>query len=143
MFFRSVARLPAKALSQLATLQAPAVDVGDVFVVPEWLAAYWQSGKARPAVVVRAQCSPTGTPAVCYLVYGSSRQVPPRRAVPVRAGEAGLSKDTNFDFGPWLELPALDLARKCEKIGALSPERVEELEAALAASKLPFKGLPR
>lgn len=135
--------LPAEALAQLVSLEAKTIATGDVYLVPESLARYWQSKKARPALVLRVQRSAAGDPAVAYLVYGTTGDVPAKRALPVTSGEAELRRDTTFDLGPWLELPAAELAEKCERIGTLDAEKLEELEPLLAASDLPFRSLPR
>lgn len=134
--------LPAEALAQLVSLEAQTIATGDVYFLPESLARYWQSRKARPALVARVQRTAAGDPAVACLVYGTTGDVPGKRAFPVAAGEAGLRKDTTFDLGPWLELPAAELAERCERIGSLGAERLEELEPRLAASDLPFRSLP-
>jgi len=143
LFSSIVPSLPAEALAKLVSLKAKTIATGDVYVIPEALARYWESTKARPALVVRVQRSAIGDPAVAYLVYGTTGRVRGRRRFPVAAGEADLRKDTTFDLGPWLELPAVELAEKCERIGALSAQGLEKLEPLLATSDLPFRSLPR
>lgn len=143
MFSSTVPPLPAEALAKLVSLEAQTIAPGDVYLVPESLARYWQSRKARPALVARVQRTAAGDPALAFLVYGTTGDVPDRRAFAAAAGEAGLRKATTFDLGPWLELPAAELAAECERIGALGTERLGELESLLSAGNLPFRSLPR
>jgi mRNA-degrading endonuclease toxin of MazEF toxin-antitoxin module len=140
---RAVVRLPAEALAKLAALVPPSVEVGNVFRIPEGLAAYYESEKPRPALVVRVQRSPSGEPTVAHLVYGTSKGVPPRRALPVPAGEASLDKDTDFDFGPRLELSIAELAVRCTPLGHLADGHLADLEEALANSRQPCRRLPK
>jgi hypothetical protein len=128
-------------ISSLAKLGAHIVGPGDVFLVLPPRARYFRSPKGRPALVVRVQRSPAGEATLAYLVYGTTKRVPKKRSLPAGAGEAGLERDTTFDFGPRLELPVDELLRECRPLGRFSADRLADLEAALAASRLPFKEL--
>lgn len=131
------------ALARLEAFKLKTVSPGDVFYVPEPLAAYFDSPSARPAVLLRVLRSAAGEATLGYLVYGTTKSVPARRALPVAAGEGGLPKDTTFDFGPQLELPVSVLLSDCDPLGRLSEAVIDEVETALAASRLPFRSLPK
>jgi mRNA-degrading endonuclease toxin of MazEF toxin-antitoxin module len=136
-----VPSLSSKDISRLEAVKALAVSPGDVFLIPKSRARYFRSPSGRPGVVVRVLRSVSNEASLAYLVYGTTKSVQSSRALPVEAGEADLDRDTTFDFGPWLELPVSDLIAECRPLGRLEGERMNELETALAASRLPFRGL--
>ncbi len=131
------------AVARLEAFKVKTVSPGDVFYVPESLTRYFDSPSARPALLVRVQRSPAGEATLGFLVYGTTKHVPAKRSLPVAAGEGGLAKDTTFDFGPHLELPVSVLVSECDALGRLGNSLIEDLETALAASRLPFRELPK
>jgi mRNA-degrading endonuclease toxin of MazEF toxin-antitoxin module len=136
--------LPDEALEKLrqlrkADLAKRGSDVGEVWQIPHYLVAYVVQAKSRP-VLVAAVIGPNEERARALAIEGTSQ--PQKLAAPLcltlLAGEAGVRIDTHFPFlPPRLQQLAVDtLVRECEFWGELSEDRLADLDAAIAASRI-------
>lgn len=124
-----VVKLPQDALAQLGQLAATMVVRGEVFWVPGTVVVYRTSIKRRPWLVAAVDV------ARVHLVPGTS-QTATGPAVVVEAGDAGLPKRTEFDFSVSVSLALIELVDRGDRAGALGLDRLDEIDAAVAASNL-------
>lgn len=122
-------KLPAGALAQLDQLRAALVTRGEVFWLPGTVVVYRASHKRRPCLVAALDN------ARAHLVPGTS-QTARGPAVVVEAGETDLLKCTEFDFSVSFPLALADLLAHGKFAGTLAPERLTDIDAAIAASNL-------
>jgi mRNA-degrading endonuclease toxin of MazEF toxin-antitoxin module len=122
-------KLPQPALGQLDELRATLVTRGEVFWLPGAVVVYRASDKRRPCLVAARDT------ARAHLVPGTS-QTASGPAVVVEAGETDLLIRTEFDFSVSFPLPLTDLVAKGRPAGTLAPGRLDDIDAAIAASNL-------
>jgi mRNA-degrading endonuclease toxin of MazEF toxin-antitoxin module len=99
---------------------------GEIFWLPGTVVVYRASDKPRPCLVAALDN------ARAHLVPGTSR-IATGPAVVVEAGETDLLKQTEFDFSVSFPLPLTDLVAMGRSAGALTTERLVEIDAAIAA----------
>jgi hypothetical protein len=136
--------LPDEALEKLrelrkADLAKRGSEVGEVWEVPHYLIAYVAQAKNRP-VLVAAVVGPTEERARVFAIEGTSQpqKLAPPLCLTLTAGEAGVKVDTHFPFLPRrLQQLQLDtLVDDCNFWGELSEDRLADLDAAIAASRI-------
>lgn len=120
-------------------LAAPgAHQLGDVWFMPREMVAMGSSETPEhPAVVVRVRRTAIGAPAALCFIAGTSRRVGTAHRLQVEAGEAGLSKRTNFHFGMRhceVSLLKLESVRPGAYRGRLGVEGLRRIEELIAAS---------
>jgi hypothetical protein len=137
--------LPDEQLEKLRLLRleheptAATVEIGEVWEVPKHLVAFVVEGKNRPHLVA-ALLGGGGEVVRAYAIEGTSqpqKQKPPL-CLSLDAGEGGVRTETHFVFVPF-RLRRFDVATivgDCMFWGQLSPERLQDLEAAIAASRI-------
>jgi hypothetical protein len=136
--------LPDEQLEKLRRLRleqgsTATVDVGEVWEVPKGLVAFVVEGKNRPHLVAGLL---GGGSAVsrAYAIEGTSqpqKQRPPL-CLTLDAGEAGVRTETHFVFVPFRvrRFDVSTIVDDCMFWGRLSAERLQDLEAAIAASRI-------
>lgn len=123
-------KLPQSALAQLEQLRAAmAVRRGEIFGLPADLVVY--RGKPKPRYCLVAAVDG----ARAHLVPGTS-QTASGPAVVIEVGETKLIKRTEFDFSVSFPLPLSDIIAHGRPAGALSQARLQDIDAAIAASNL-------
>jgi hypothetical protein len=136
--------LPDEALEKLrayrrADLSRRGSNVGEVWDVPHYLVAYVVQAKNRPCLVA-AVLGPADARARAFAIEGTSRaqRHKPPLCLSLVAGEAGVRVDTHFRFVPSrLQQFRLEtLVDACSFWGELAPGRLQDLEAAIAASRI-------
>jgi mRNA-degrading endonuclease toxin of MazEF toxin-antitoxin module len=105
------------------------VQRGEIFWLPGDVVVYRASEKRRPCLVAAVDN------ARAHLVPGTSQKAS-GPAVAVEVGETDLLKRTEFDFSVSFPLPITELVAKGRPAGALSVQRMSEIDAAVRASNL-------
>lgn len=117
-----------------------APEIGDVWEVPRELVVYRVEAKDRPHLLA-AFLGPAHQPVRAFMIEGTTRrqQEPLRLVVTLEPGAAGVSQTTHFAFvGRRLRAyTPTELLDTCTRWGSLPPERLSELEAAIAACRIP------
>ena len=137
--------LPDDALEQLRKFRASSVggdenvDVGEIWEVPSHLVWFVVEAKSRPHLVA-ATLGSSGRPTRAYAIEGTSR--PQAHNAPLcltlMPGEGGVVTQTHFVFVAF-RLRPFDVAivlSECSYWGTIAPDRLVDIEAAIAASRI-------
>jgi hypothetical protein len=122
-------RLRHSALAELQQLRVSMVSRGEIFGLPAELVVYRGDAKPRYCLVAALDG------ARAHLVPGTSKAAS-GPAVIVEVGETNLILRTEFDFSVSFPLALSDLVAHGRPAGSLAPERLTDIDSAIAASNL-------
>ena len=128
--------VPLDVLAAFGVSARGTLELGDVFLLkPPW-PYYFGETYERPGVLVRLAHTPAGDPVTTWLLYTTTKKVPPAFAISLESGEGGLHRDCRIDMRAHKEIDVASLLSDCPKLGRLATHRVEKIESMLHLSQL-------
>ncbi len=125
--------LPEDALAALRSIKSQTLARGQGWWLPSEYVGYRGKPKGRYCLLIAVEETPQGTVAQGHFVAGTSQKAS-GPAVVVRPGELTLGKRTEFDFSVAWAVPAGDVARAGNFIGAIG-SRVGEIDGAILETR--------